>query len=47
MIFDDLDGDGWLDGVIGKVSGKNPLWVVYGPLWEQFGKLAEQGFVLQ
>jgi hypothetical protein len=47
MIFDDLDGDGWLDGVIGKASGKNPLWVVHGPLWEQFGKLAEQGFVLQ
>lgn len=35
----DVDGDGWLDAV---VANQGPLesQVIYGPLWEVFGKLA-------
>jgi hypothetical protein len=47
MAFEDLDGDGWLDGVLGRVSGKKNIWLVYGPLWDQFSKLSDEHFVLQ
>jgi hypothetical protein len=35
----DVDGDGWLDAV---VANQGPLesQVIYGPLWDVFGKLA-------
>lgn len=46
MVFDDIDGDGWLDGAVGKVGSDQAVWVVYGPLWERFKALADQGFKL-
>ena len=47
MLFSDIDGDGWLDGVIGKYNGENNIWVVYGPLWQNFKQLSDQHFVLK
>jgi len=47
MQFKDVDGDGWLDGVVGKLKGDHSVWVVYGPLWDRFQSLADQGFVLK
>ena len=44
MDITDLDGDGWLDGVLGRVNGIQNVWVVYGPLWERFDKLSKEGF---
>lgn len=35
----DVDGDGWLDAVVASV-GEATSMVIYGPLWEAFGKLA-------
>lgn len=46
MVLDDIDGDGWLDGVVGRSEGDSRVWVVYGPLWDQFVRLSGRGFVL-
>ena len=46
MILKDLDGDGWLDGVVGLYRGSSNIWAVYGPLWENFKSLSERHFVL-
>lgn len=35
----DVDGDGWLDAVTAMQSG--PSFIIYGPLWNNFAKLAE------
>lgn len=47
MELTDMDGDGWLDGVVGRINGMRNVWVIFGPLWDQFGKLAEEGFELK
>ena len=47
MLLEDIEGDGWLDGVVGRFMGKKNVWVVYGPLWDRFKKLSESNFVLQ
>ena len=47
MDLTDMDGDGWLDGVLGRINGTKNVWMVYGPLWDRFGKLAEEGFELK
>ncbi len=42
----DLDGDGWLDAVIGARGRKiedDAVWILYGPLWSQAAKLAGAG----
>lgn len=46
IVFQDLDGDGWLDGVVGRGKGPLGAWIVYGPLWEHFEELAAGQFVL-
>jgi len=47
MLLEDMDGDGWLDGVVGRSVGKKNVWIVYGPLWDRFKTLSESNFVLQ
>jgi len=39
----DLDGDGWLDAVVARGKEQDAGLILYGPLWENFAKLAEQG----
>jgi hypothetical protein len=46
IVLQDLDGDGWLDGVIGRGKGPQGVWIVYGPLWEHFEELSAARFVL-
>jgi len=47
LLLQDIDGDGWLDGVLGRGRGKNGAWIVYGPLWDHFDELAAKQFVLR
>lgn len=47
MRLEDVDGDGWLDGVLGRGNGDRNLWIVYGPLWPQFEAMQEKDFVLK
>ncbi|QXP91772.1 FG-GAP repeat domain-containing protein [Methylococcus capsulatus] len=46
ILLEDLDGDGWLDGVVGRGKGPPGAWIVYGPLWEHFEELSAARFVL-
>ncbi|MEW6036736.1 MAG: VCBS repeat-containing protein [Pseudomonadota bacterium] len=46
IVFRDMDGDGWLDGIVGRGKGPQGVWIVYGPLWENFEKLSAAQFVL-
>jgi len=46
VILTDLDGDGWLDGLVARpISGRH-IWVVYGPLWDHFGEMVKNNFLL-
>ncbi|QJD31201.1 FG-GAP repeat domain-containing protein [Methylococcus geothermalis] len=47
LLLRDIDGDGWLDGVLGRGKGGNGVWIVYGPLWQHFEDLAAGQFVLR
>jgi hypothetical protein len=47
LLLRDIDGDGWLDGVLGRGRGGNGVWIVYGPLWRHFEELAAGQFVLE
>jgi len=47
MDLTDVDGDGWLDGVLGRIAGERNVWVVYGPLWDRFTALSATGFELK
>lgn len=47
LLLQDIDGDGWLDGIVGRGGGDNGVWLVYGPLWEHFDALATEQFVLR
>jgi hypothetical protein len=47
LLLQDIDGDGWLDGVLGRKSGKARIWVVYGPLHERFEQLSQHHFELK
>jgi len=38
----DVDGDGWLDAVVGRGRPKDSGLVIFGPLWEELGRLAEE-----
>jgi hypothetical protein len=46
LAFKDIDGDGWLDLVLGRQQGEQTLWIQYGPLWDSFKIMSEQGFNL-
>lgn len=46
LAFEDIDGDGWLDLVLGRLGGERTLWVHYGPLWDSFKTMSKQGFNL-
>lgn len=46
LVLKDLNGDGWLDLVVGRWNSPGSLWVIYGPLWEKFQVMATQGFAL-
>jgi hypothetical protein len=46
LVFQDIDGDGWLDLVLGRVQGERTLWVHYGPLRDSFQTMSDQGFDL-
>ena len=45
--FVDVDGDGWLDALVGRVYSDKPVWIAYGPLWQRFADLAAAGFSLK
>jgi hypothetical protein len=48
IVLKDIDGDGWLDGVVGRsADGDKGVWIVYGPLWDNFGELGKENFVLR
>lgn len=44
VLFEDFDGDGWLDCALSKYQGKQNLWILHGPLWERFAALSEQRY---
>jgi hypothetical protein len=46
LAFRDIDGDGWLDLVLGRPQGEHSLWIQYGPLWDSFKVMSDQGFNL-
>lgn len=46
IVMRDLDGDGWLDVVVGYASGEHGVWVLHGPLWEHMETLAKGNFIL-
>lgn len=46
MQVSDLDGDGWQDLIMTRSISDHNVWIVYGPLWERFRTLSEQGFEL-
>lgn len=46
IVLQDLDADGWLDGIVGRGKGPQGTWIVYGPLWEHFEELSAARFVL-
>ena len=39
----DLDGDGWLDAVVARGKTQDSGLILYGPLWDNFARLAGQG----
>lgn len=43
----DLDGDGWLDAIITRLSNDHGALIIYGPLWEQFGALTAEDLVVR
>ena len=43
----DVDGDDWLDLVLGRTLGPGHVWIAYGPLWDRFEQFGQSGFVLQ
>jgi len=43
----DLDGDGWLDAVIGLMTARGSNLIIYGPLWEAAGILLDSGKSLE
>jgi hypothetical protein len=45
--LEDVDGDGWLDALVGRVYSDKPVWIAYGPLWQRFAELSEAGFSLK
>lgn len=47
LLLEDMDGDGWLDAVLGRKTGEARIWVAYGPLWDRFQVLSQQNFVLK
>ena len=47
LLLEDIDGDGWLDAVLGRMTGEARLWVAFGPLWERFKQFDQNGFVLK
>jgi hypothetical protein len=46
LALQDLDGDGWLDLVLGRSNGEKRLWVLYGPLWDRFAAMTAQQYDL-
>ncbi|MGH6819410.1 MAG: FG-GAP repeat domain-containing protein, partial [Methylocella sp.] len=46
LLLQDIDGDGWLDGILGRGVGDRGAWIVYGPLWDHFDELATKRFIL-
>ncbi len=43
----DIDQDGWLDLILGRTMGKRNITILYGPLWDHFGALEKEKFVLE
>jgi hypothetical protein len=43
VLLRDLDGDGWLDAVVARGKEQDAGLILYGPLWDNFAKLAEKG----
>lgn len=43
----DLDGDGWLDAVIGLTTARGSNVIIYGPLWEGAARLRDSGQSLE
>jgi hypothetical protein len=47
LVLKDLDGDGWVDAVLGRRAGEQNVWVVFGPLWQQFQAMEKRQYVLK
>lgn len=46
LVLKDLDGDGWLDAIVGRSHREIGAWILYGPLWEHIELLAARQFLL-
>jgi hypothetical protein len=47
VLLRDLDGDGWLDAVVARGKEQDAGLILYGPLWDNFAKLAEKGILVR
>lgn len=47
VLLRDLDNDGWLDAVIADGNESGAGLIIYGPLWENFGRLAVEKSVFE
>lgn len=43
----DLDGDGWLDAVIGLTTGRGSNLIMFGPLWKGAERMLDRGSSLE
>lgn len=43
----DIDGDGWLDTVVGRGTARKGVWLAFGPLEKNFHTLIERKFYFQ
>ena len=46
-VLHDMDGDQWLDAVVGYASGEHGIAVIHGPLWQHMDELANSDFALE
>lgn len=47
IILTDMDGDQWLDVVVGYASAEHGIAIIHGPLWQHMDELAAQDFALE
>ncbi|RMD69136.1 MAG: VCBS repeat-containing protein, partial [Gammaproteobacteria bacterium] len=47
VVLKDVDGDGWLDAVVARALKEEGGLVFYGPLWEHWTALEQQGWTIE
>ena len=47
IVLHDMDGDQWLDAVVGYASGEHGIAVIHGPLWQHMDELGNSDFALE